>query len=348
MRQLSSMLMLTSLIALSGCNNDMEKQLQDAKSQIAVLEEKLKGKDDLIKGQNETMQHIQDNMTETLKICKSATGDENLKKQIVAISEQYKTLFKQFNFQQLNEQIASSMDKALKICSEATGDENLKKQVETLFGQYTTLMNQCKETKCNPPVQTPDQTTGPSPQPYTLGDRPPPNSDIKQDDMDKMFLLGAAYIACNYYSAGICGAVLAFVAQKLGITQDEVKTSYEKAYRQLPGGGRGIEVTLPDGRRITLKDPTARSDNRQSHKVEGNNPPPGSISDTDVCTIMNRYRSDPTMAHFIQELGNPLLFPTKNRQANAISAAKNSGYTDLANILESIRISGEGNGVPCD
>lgn len=341
--------MLTSLIALSGCNNDMEKQLQDAKSQIAVLEEKLKGKDDLIKGQNETMQHIQKNMTETLGICKAATGDENLKKQIEAVSGQYTTLLKQFNFQELNEQIASSMDKALKICSGATGDENLKKQIETLSGQYTILMNQCKETKCNPPDQTPDQTKNPSPQPYTLGDQPPPNSTIKQDDMDTMLLLGAAYIACNYYSVGICGFVLAFVAQKLGITQGEVKTNYENAYRQLPDGDRGITIPGPGGKPITLRPvPQITPKSIPQDTNPTTTPDPQLIISEVVCTIVRRYQLDSSISHVINDLRNPLLFPTRNSRANAISAAQRAGHTDLARVLELIPISGDGDGLPCD
>src|SRR5690606_30964330 len=86
------------------------------------------------------------------------------------------------------------------------------------------------------PCTTQPAAPGCLPNPVTVNEPPTPGGGPGTEDeesMEKTVLLAAAFVACQFYSAGTCTFVLAAVGMQLGMGSSEVRAESQQAYQKL-------------------------------------------------------------------------------------------------------------------
>jgi hypothetical protein len=175
----------------------------------------------------------------------------------------------------------------------------------------------------------------------TPSDPPPPGGKTAdQQSMEQAVLLAAAFLACEYYSAGTCSFVLAAVGLQLGMGGGEVKAKSEQAYQTLKTevDRRGIALPSPTGGEPIVLRADAIEDVIKANKAFSALP---EADRRNPCKVIEVYRQVPVVAPFLSALSNPLSFRSPDQKTNAVKAAKNIDFA-FATLLEKIPVQGKG------
>ena len=177
--------------------------------------------------------------------------------------------------------------------------------------------------------------------PLTPSDPPPAGGSVaNQQSMEQTVLLAGAFLACQYYSAGTCSAVVAAVGLKLGLGEGEVKAKSEQAYQTLKAkvDQRGIALPSPTGGEPII----LRSD--ALGQVATANRAFNALSQADrvnPCKAIEIYRQVAVITPFMAALSNPLSFRSQDQKRNAVGVAREIDL-GFASLLEKIPVQGKG------
>ena len=181
--------------------------------------------------------------------------------------------------------------------------------------------------------------------PLTPSDPPPSGEGVAdQQSMEKTVLLAGAFLACEYYTAGTCSAVVAAVGLKLGLDEGQVKAESGKAYQTLQAKVDQSGIALPSptgGEPIILRsgeDEQVTTANRAFNALP-------QADRVDPCKAIEPYRNVELIKPFIEELSKPLSFKSSDQKINAVSAARTIDL-GFASLLERVPVGSKG--LPCE
>jgi hypothetical protein len=235
------------IVALVGCTRD-DEQLANANKTITDLRETIKVQNALIGRFDGSIASLKEQVEKTVSACADKRNQSDMNSWFEKLHDVTDVC---------NKAAASSRDVAAKLDSMQPPPQTPQAPPQTPQPPPQIPQpppQQSEASQQRPAEQQPTQTQSDGPiDPDKERDKDPDKERAK--NTEKQLLLIAAFIACEYYSAGTCKFVVAAVGIRLGLSEGEVRTEAPEAFKtaKLDVEHRGVSVPGPDGRPIILK-----------------------------------------------------------------------------------------------
>lgn len=352
-----------ALPLLTGCKDDKAAEIERlrgerdaARRQVEQLQPRVGELLTLVQQQNQLVQGAQAGMVQAIQICRTSNDDTQIRSQLDRLTRQCADAVGGVN--------SRLDDVARRIAPAGTGPTQSPDCTRTPVPPgcpSTNPTNGTQRSTANPAeagnAQTPPSTNASNPPPQGPGGSPAVRPGDSQSDRagasgggdsERQLLLAAAFIACEFYSAGTCSFVVAMVGLRLGLSGDEVRQQSRAAFEQLSEDTRrrGIAIPGPHGGEIVL---------RVDLPVEVR----GSIAaynrlsaaqQRDRCAVLRVFRDGITpLREALRALGSPYLFTSEAVKSDFLRLAERIDPV-LVNVIRQIPVRGAPDATPvsCD